>query len=392
MRKILTVIITLLLITASTTMAKTYYFKALSGVVDSPDTNTVFSQVEEPVSWDVSLSFNNSYLYITPGDSASTPYSISGDNADSAVLSVTSDNESFLSASVISIDSANNLISIPSSATAINGSADITLIAKDTSGNTISSDSIHVNITPLSANNRLTKWTVSAGQNVHFPFSDTYFNRNYSGHLDWGDGSEIESFAGVTIQSLSHTYTNAGTYDIRIDGGFFEEDNFYGMFQGQTIPSGFDISNWDTSNVTTFEIMFSLSTIPSGFNINSWDTSNVTNLHATFATTVLPSGFNINNWNVSNVTTLEGLFFSTTIPSGLDISNWDTSKVTTLRSIFHAGTIPYGFDISRWNTSNVKVTRSAFDSTRIPSNFDISGWDLSNVTDSSYMYLSTITY
>jgi len=347
-------------------MAKTYYFKALSGIVDSPDTNTVFSQVEEPISWDVSLSFNNSSLYITPGDSGSTSYSISGDNADSAMLSVTSDNESFLSASVVSIDSVNNLISIPSSATAVNGEVNITLIAKDTSGNTISSDSIHVNITPLSADNVLTKWTVSAGQTISFPFSDEKFTTTYSGHIDWGDGSEVESFAGVTLQSLSHTYANAGTYDIRIDGGFFEETSYINLFYGENIPSGLDISSWDTSKVT--------------------------NMAQIFKYAVIPEGFDVSNWNTSNNTNLGGLLYGVTVPSGFDINNWDTSKVTTLRTTFKQSELPKGFDISNWDTSNITDMGNLFESARIPSELDINGWDMSNVTNTSYMFYNTIRY
>jgi len=383
MKKLLTIIITLILFNTSYSYAKTYYFKSLNGIVESSNSSSPFSTEEggDTVDLDVSLAFSNSSLYVTPDSSGSISYSLSGSDAGSVTLSLSSNNESFLSASDITIDTGTYTINIPSSATSEIGTVNLTLLAKDSGGNTVATDNLYVNITPLSADNMLTKWTVSAGETIQFPFSDDKFTNTYSGHIDWGDGSDVESFTDVTIQTLSHTYTDAGTYDIRIDGGFFDETNFYGMFYDQTIPSGIDISNWDISHVTSLESMFSLAKIPEGFDINNWDVSNVTNMYAVFASSVISSDLDISNWDISSVTNLSGLFYNAQIPSGLDMSNWNTSSVTNMASMFTKITIPEGFDISNWDTSNVTTMQNMFGETYIPYGFDISVWDTSSLTN-----------
>jgi len=340
MRKSFAIIIVLLLIGSSYTYAKTYYFRTLVGVVEAPSDSGPFTTKEngeDPVSLDVTLAFSSNSLYITPDSSGSTSYSLSGADADAVTLSLISDNESFLSSDDINIDTDASTITIPSSATSVIGTVNLTILAKDSGDNTVATDNLYINITPLSADNILTKWTVSAGQTVRFPFNNSYFTSTYSGHIDWGDGSDVKYFNNVTIQSLSHTYANAGTYDIRIDGGFFNATSIYRMFNEVTIPSGFNINNWDTSSVTNMSYSLWHITIPDGFNINGWDTS--------------------------NVTTMREMFYYSTLPASLDLSDWDVSKVSTMEKMFSYAKIPDGFSFNGWNPASVTNTNSMFSST-----------------------------
>ncbi len=73
----------------------------------------------------------------------------------------------------------------------------------------------------------ITEWTVSDGQTLNLY---GYLGQVYDYDIDWGDGSTETSATmtkpgGANYQIKSHTYTNAGTYEIKITGV-----NFKGLF------------------------------------------------------------------------------------------------------------------------------------------------------------------
>ena len=72
--------------------------------------------------------------------------------------------------------------------------------------------------------------------------------------------------------------------------------SYYNMFN-------WNISSWDTSNVTTMENMF-FQNHCFNQNISYWDTSKVTNMNNMFVNNMVNSAFawNISSWNVSHVT------------------------------------------------------------------------------------------
>jgi len=73
----------------------------------------------------------------------------------------------------------------------------------------------------------ITEWTVTAGQTLNLY---GYVGYVYDYDIDWGDGSTetgatMTQPGGANYQIKSHTYTNAGTYEIKISGV-----NFKGLF------------------------------------------------------------------------------------------------------------------------------------------------------------------
>jgi len=338
--------------------ASTFYYKGLSGVISGPEAEPFYYTAPS----DVQLSFSNETVSINQGNSEDISYSLTGEEANAVTLSVSSSNESIISNSDISLDITNSQVSIPSSATNTKGSTNITLTATDVKGNVIVTDSVSISILGLDGDYQLTSWTVDAGETVSFPFNSDFIS-TYSGNIDWGDGSAIESFSNVKIQSLSHTYVDSGTYEIKIDGDFCDETSFYAMFRDQTIPSGFDISSWDTSSVT--------------------------NMGYTFDGAVMPSEFDISNWNVGNVTSMRGMFIETSGLTSLDLSTWDVSKVESMRVMFYnVSSLTTVGDLSDWNTSNVTDMSYMFSGANsLTTVGDLSNWDVSNVTSMVQMFL-----
>jgi len=154
---------------------------------------------------------------------------------------------------------------------------------------------------------------------------------------------------------------------------------------GNTAHNNFndDISNWNTSNVTSMNSTFlrcylfnqDLSTkkvTVNGVSYVAWDTSKVTDFTSTFRVTYR---FNqdITNWNTSNATSFERMFrggatsnhdFNQDISTksvtvdGATYTAWDTSNITTMKSMFEETSEPdyshsFKQNIRNWNTANV---------------------------------------
>ncbi len=92
---------------------------------------------------------------------------------------------------------------------------------------------------------------------------------------------------------------------------------------------------------------------------------------------------NISNWNTSNVTTMRNMLADALVLNR-DISQWDTSNVISMRALFKANT-KFNQDISGWDVSNVRDMYQMFYG-NADFNKDISDWDVSNVQDMSSMF------
>lgn len=148
--------------------------------------------------------------------------------------------------------------------------------------------------------------------------------------------------------------------------------------------SGVSYVAWDVSNVTNMSYMFWIPDSTTGggqFNkdISNWNTSKVTVMTSMFQNqlsfnqevgtkAVTVSGVTYSAWSVSAVTNMDAMFFvSANTLSGsfnnsgsTSINNWDVRKVTSMVDMFNSQT---GFNqpISNWNISGV----TAFSSTGV---------------------------
>jgi surface protein len=142
-----------------------------------------------------------------------------------------------------------------------------------------------------------------------------------------------------------------------------------------------DISNWNTSNVTTMERMFFRA---KNFNqsINNWNTSNLINMDTMF---YRADTFNqpLNNWNTSKVTNMEDAFMLA-IAFNQPLNNWNTSNVTTMESMFCCAE-SFNQPLNNWNTSNVTTMESMFYCAE-SFNQPLNNWNTSNVTTMESMF------
>ncbi len=235
----------------------------------------------------------------------------------------------------------------------------------------------------------------------------------YSGNfgaitINWGDGT-AETFTNSF--NLSHTYSNPGTYSIRITGnfpGYYFKDwgdnkkiisvDQWGDVEWVTAQEAFsgcenlDVLADDTPNlskVTSTNQMFSGCTSLIGTPaFNDWNVSSVLNMDSMFNSC---TNFNapIGNWDVSNVEKMPAVFFNAT-SFNQDIANWNVSNVKIMWAMF-AGAHSFNQNIENWDVSNVTVMGWMFANAR-SFNMPIENWDVSNVTSMDLMFDNALVF
>lgn len=158
---------------------------------------------------------------------------------------------------------------------------------------------------------------------------------------------------------------------------------FHGTTHSQTnLRTIIGLENFDTSKVTNFSNMFYRSAV-SELNVHNFDTSRAVNMYRMFGD-ALVTGLDLSGFDTSNVTNMSGMFLSSRLPL-LDISSFDTSKVTNMHEMFsraQATTLIIG---DNFKTDNVTTMRLMFIHANIR-NLDFSGFNTSKVTDMGYMF------
>jgi surface protein len=214
--------------------------------------------------------------------------------------------------------------------------------------------------------------TVAAGGSVELNFGTSSGNRT----IDWGDGTTP---AIVNTARPTHTYTNAGTYQVRASGGTTTRlgdrgtspvaawtgtltavrsfgnlgwTSFSNGFQG--VSGNFGVPQYLPTSVTNLGRIFGDC---SSFNqpIGHWNTQNVTSMSAIFR---FASSFNqpIGSWNLSNVTTTSDAFRSA-LAFNQDVTAWNTEKITTMASMFISAA-NFNQNLGGWQLRLAGVTMS----------------------------------
>jgi len=250
--------------------------------------------------------------------------------------------------------------------------------------------------------------------------------------IDWGDGNTS------TDGSKNHTFTDAGTYTVRVygtgvtslsyqnnagtgalyltqctsfgeigltdlGGAFFNAinlisvptslpltstiTNMNALFCGCNIFNQ-DISGWDFSNVHDIASMF-YNTNAFNQDISSWNIDNVTRTTYMFSgASAFNNGGVALNWGSKTVNFNDSTgMFRDASSFNQDISGWNVSNVLDMKEMFNGATL-FNQPIGGWNVSSVTNMRYMFRNTSA-FNQDISSWNVSSVTDMSYMFMYT---
>ena len=147
-----------------------------------------------------------------------------------------------------------------------------------------------------------------------------------------------------------------------------------------------DLSNFDTSNVTSMNYMFSYCFSLSGLDLSSFDTSNVTDMSWMFSYCYSLSSLDLSSFDTSGVTDMSCMFSYCFSLSGLDLSNFDTSNVTYMDQMFNGCSSLSSLDLSGFDTSNVTDMSWMFGGCSSLSSLDLSNFDMGHVTEMGAMF------
>ena len=147
-----------------------------------------------------------------------------------------------------------------------------------------------------------------------------------------------------------------------------------------------DVSSWDTSNVTNMNRLFaSCFKLSSIIGVDKWDTSKVKDMSLAFSYIAIES-LDISDWDTSSVTTMSSMFYGCSSLTSLDVSNWKTSSVTTMGSMFQNCSKLTSLDLSGWDTLKVTTMQGMFAGCSSLTSLDVSHFKTSKVTDMGTMF------
>ena len=246
-------------------------------------------------------------------------------------------------------------------------------------------------------------------------------------NLDIPEGATVVDVSKNGDNTIKMWYNEAdanGNYDITIGSNntiYANPSSTAGLFSNLTNVTSIDLSNMDTSGMTSMMDMFrkdtSLTNITFGDNFNTanvtsmngvfWDcnsltsidlsnfnTSSVTDINNMFAGCSSLTALDLSNFDTSNVTSMGnpynwsygGMFRNCKSLTSLDLSNFDTSKVKLMSDMFRGCSNLTSLDLSNFNTSNVTAMADMFGECSKLTSLDLSSFDTSNVTDMIMMF------
>jgi surface protein len=198
---------------------------------------------------------------------------------------------------------------------------------------------------------------------------------------------DISNWDTSQVTTMYYMFRDASAFNQDIGSwNTAQVTTMYYMFRGASAFNQ-DIGSWNTSQVTDMQGMFYSA---SAFNqdTGSWNTEKVTHMGYMFESA---SAFNqdIGSWNTSQVTNMYYMFYSAS-SFNQDIGSWNTEKVTNMRQMFNQASA-FNQAIGSWNTSQVTTMNSMFDSASA-FNQDIGDWNTSQVTNMYYMFYSASAF
>ncbi len=148
-----------------------------------------------------------------------------------------------------------------------------------------------------------------------------------------------------------------------------------------------DLSNWNVSNVQTFQFTFGNCSNFNG-NVTNWNMSSASNIVGIFANCTT---FNqdISSWNTASVSWFSQAFWGAT-SFNQNLCNWNTSNGSLFLQMFEGATAFNG-DLSCWNMSSATTCNQMFYNAS-SFNQDISGWNLSNCSGMKRMFFGASSF
>ncbi|EAD7633083.1 BspA family leucine-rich repeat surface protein [Listeria monocytogenes] len=222
----------------------------------------------------------------------------------------------------------------------------------------------------------VTTGTFPNGSTATWNFDDTTGTLTISGGTLVNPSMPIQDLTGIPVSEITN---------IVLEDKVFASGNCSSLFSKSAAIS-LDLSNLDTSDVTSMQAMFSESRATS-LNLSNFDTRKVTNMYCMFQRIHVPK-LDLSNFDTRNVKDMGWMFNLSHTTRSIDVSSFDTSKVTNMNSMFRdTDGLISSLDLSNFDTSNVTDMRYMFRGSTA-STIDMSSFNTSKVINMSDMFYS----
>lgn len=161
---------------------------------------------------------------------------------------------------------------------------------------------------------------------------------------------------------------------------------FADMYSLETIDN---LSQLDTSQVTTMMYMFSSDFALKKIDLKGLDTSKVTNMQNMFFGLDSLTSLDLTPLDTRQVTSMAGMVAGDSNLTQLNVSNLDTSKVTDMSGLFMMDGSISTLDLSNFDTSQVRDMSSMFSGMDALSNLNLSSFNTQKVKDMTEMFGET---
>ena len=148
-----------------------------------------------------------------------------------------------------------------------------------------------------------------------------------------------------------------------------------------------DLSGFDTKQVKNMVSMFEGCESLKSIDLSSFDTSNVLNMTSVFLNCKSLYNLNISNFDTSKVEDMCQMFYGFNSLKSIDLSNFDTSKVVNMSLMFYECKSLKHLDLSNFDTSKTENMEGMFYNCDLLESLDLSNFDTSNVNNMNSMFL-----
>ena len=161
------------------------------------------------------------------------------------------------------------------------------------------------------------------------------------------------------------------------------------MFDGFTGVENIDMTNVDTTEVTSMNSTFWGLKKLVRLNLTNFDVSNVKSMVSMFRDVSKLKRLDLSSWNTSKLENVASLFFEMTSLEELNLSGWDTRRVTNFSFMFYGLKSLKELDVSSFDTRNGKRFTRMFSSMSVLEKIDIGHFAFGDSVDSdglSYLF------
>ena len=242
---------------------------------------------------------------------------------------------------------------------------------------------VHSNTSDKPDENFVSIWeTTSGSESIVLPLIS---GGSYNFTVDWGDGGSKDTITAYDDSAVTHTYTNAGTYTVEIQGTI----TGWKFNNGGSKTKIKKILSFGLLNISTNSAFYGCSALEiSATNAPIISSTDLTNMFLN-CSSITQIGLNC---NVSNVTNMTNMFRGSTFNQ--DIGNWDTSSLANVESMFQSNDA-FNQNIGSWDMSNVTTFTNMFyhaDAFNNGGSDSIKNWNTSSAANMSQMFRSAVAF